>query len=248
VSSSADPGSEPIGSHVTTTRLLEAVREFTSTILNPYDLQELLQRLTEHATRSIDGEGAGVMLVGRDGLAFAAASNEAVVEIEALQGRVEEGACHHAFTADEVVVVEDLAATDRWPNYRERALGLGLHAVMGCPMRAWGQKIGVLNVYRAEPGPWSAEDIEATEILTAMGAGYVLHANQLRAQHELADQLQTALESRDTIGQAKGVLMARHGVDAEAAFKMLRDVSQRSNVKLRDVAARIVAGDPEDGR
>jgi AmiR/NasT family two-component response regulator len=108
-------------------------------------------------------------------------------------------------------------------------------------MHAWGRIIGVLNVYRDQPGPWSPEDVEAAEILTAMGAAYVLHADQARAQHELTEQLQQALESRDVIGQAKGILMARHGVAADVAFEMLRRVSQDTNVKVRAVAEKVVA-------
>jgi GAF domain-containing protein len=228
------------------TPLLAAVREFTGTILNPFDLQELLQRLTDHAVTTTDAQGAGVMLAGHGGLGFAAASDDAVVDIEVFQGRIEDGACHHAFSVDEVVVVEDLGAEDRWPAYTERALELGFRSVLGVPMNACGQTIGVLNLYRTHPGAWTADDLEAAEIVTAMGSGYVLFANQLRAQHELTDQLQTALESRDTIGQAKGVLMARHGVGSAEAFEMLRERSQRANVKLRDVAREIVAGQRTD--
>jgi GAF domain-containing protein len=229
-------------------RLLAAIREFTTTILNPYDLQELLHRLTDHATQITDGFGAGVMLAGREGLGFAAASSQRVVDIELFQGRVEDGACHAAYLSNRIVVVDDLEHEERWPAYRDRALGLGLRSVVGVPLNACGQTIGVLNVYRPTPGVWSETELEAVEILTAMGAGYVLHANQLRAQHELTDQLQTALESRDTIGQAKGVLMAQHGVEADEAFGMLRSMSQRTNVKLREVARQVVDGERRAGR
>jgi len=220
--------------------LLVAIREFTSTILNPYDLDDLLHRLTDHAIVITGSQGAGVMLAGQSGLSFAAASDPWVVEMESLQDRIETGACHAAFTTRELVVVEDLAATDRWPAYRGRALELGFRAVIGVPMHACGETIGVLNLYRRAPGPWSEADLEAAEIVTAMGAGYVLHANRLRAQHDLAAQLEAAIASRDLIGQAKGLLIARHGIDAEAAFAMLRAESQTTNLKLRDVAAKLL--------
>lgn len=220
--------------------LLLAIREFTTTILNPYDLEDLLHRLTDHASIITGSQGAGVLLTGQDGLGFAAASDPQVIDMEMLQDRIETGACHEAFTTRQLVVVEDLAATDRWPAYRDRALELGFRAVMGVPMHACGETIGVLNVYRREAGPWSEADVEAAEIVTAMGAGYVLHANQLRAQHDLAGQLAAAIASRDLIGQAKGLLIARHGVDAEEAFAMLRAESQATNLKLREVAAKLL--------
>lgn len=220
--------------------LLVAVREFTTTILNPYDLQELLHRLTQHASAVTGSYGAGIMLSGQHGLGFAAASNDLIIDVEAIQDRVDSGPCHAAFGSNEVVAVDDLRSEHRWPEYRQRALELGFESVVGFPMRAWGQTFGVLDLYRRQATSWTDADLDAGEIMTSMGAGYILHANQLQAQHNLAEQLQTALESRDTIGQAKGVLMARHGIDAAAAIDMLRSTSQRTNVKLRDVAAELL--------
>lgn len=222
--------------------LLDAVREFTTSIRDPYDAQELLHRLTERALTVTAAQGAGIMLAdGSDGLAFAAATHERVTQIEELQGRIESGACHQAFSTDRIVVIEDLEATDAWPEYRSRAVANGFRSVLGVPMHAGGQTIGVMNLYRHDAGPWTPVDVESAEILVAMGAAYVLHANELRAQHTLAEQLQEALVSRDVIGQAKGILMARHGVDADAAFGLLRQHSQTTNRKLRDVAEDLVA-------
>jgi GAF domain-containing protein len=232
-------------------RLRAAIREFSSTIVNPFDLQELLQRLTGHATALTGAQGAGIMLAGRrEGqLGFAAATEERVVEMELVQDRAEQGPCYDAFMANELGVFDDLQqVAGRWPEYEQRAAQLGFRAVLAVPVNAWGQTIGVINIYRDRPGPWSAEDIEAAEIVTAMGAGYVLHADQMRGQHQLADQLHTALESRDLIGQAKGILISRHGIDATAAFEQLRQVSQDTNVKLRDVAAKLVAAERASAR
>jgi GAF domain-containing protein len=226
-------------------RLIAAIHEFTSTIVNPYDLQELLQRLTAHAMALTDAQGAGIMLAGRgEGrLGFAAATDDRVVEMELVQDRVESGPCHEAFMANELGMVEDLAQAGRWPEYEQRAATMGLRAVLAVPMNAFGQTIGVINIYRDRVGPWSVEDVEMAEIVTAMGAGYVLHADRMRGQHQLAEQLQRALEGRDLIGQAKGMLMAHHGIDADTAFERLRAVSQDTNQKLREVAAKLVAAE-----
>jgi GAF domain-containing protein len=226
-------------------RLLPAIREFTSAILNPYDLPDLLQRLTHHATAVVGVDGAGIMLAGRrEGrLGFVAASDDRVVEMEQVQDRIAAGPCYEAFLASELGVVEDLRGVRRWPEYEQRALDLGLHSVLAVPMNAMGRTIGVVDLYRTEPGPWSAEDIGMAEILMAMGAGYVLHADQLRGHQELTEQLHAALQSRDVIGQAKGILMARSGIDSNAAFERLREFSQRTNVKLRDVADQLVASE-----
>lgn len=113
-------------------------------------------------------------------------------------------------------------------------------------MTAFGQTIRVIVFYREVPSTWSPEDVDAGEIITAMEAGYVLSASHLRAQHNLSEQLHEAIASRDTIGQAKGVLTARKEVTADIAFEILRERSQAENRKLRDLAADIVAREGED--
>ncbi len=220
--------------------LVDAVREFTAALLNPFDVSELLHRLLGHVNRTADADGSGIMLAGRDGLRFATASDEEVVQLEQLQDELDEGACREAYASDAIIMVPDLAEHDAWPRYRARAAELGIRAVVSVPMHAAGQVIGALNVYRRAPGEWNEGQLDAIEIMTAMGAGYVLHATEMRAQHDLAEQLQQAIETRDLIGQAKGVLMVRHDVDADAAFDMLRRLSQTHNLKLRLVAARVV--------
>ena len=137
--------------------------------------------------------------------------------------------------------MEDLGTDRRWPDYAERVSSLGLRAVLGVPMNAFGETIGVINFYREAPSRWSDEDVDAAEIITSMGAGYVVSANRLRAQHDLSEQLHAAIRSRDVIGQAKGVLMAREGVDADTAFETLRERSHDQARSLRDLALEIVA-------
>jgi GAF domain-containing protein len=222
-------------------QLLTAIREFTGTILNPFDLDELLHRLTRQATAVVDAVGAGIMLIDDRGeLGFVAASSQLVVEAERHQHQVRQGACHEAHATNRVVVVDDLTTDGRWPDYTPRVLQLGLRAVLGVPMNAHGQTIGVINVYRDAPTTWTADDLATAEILAAMGAGYILNSNQLRAQHALAEQLAEAVASRDLIGQAKGILMAELGLDADGAFELLRNMSQSENRKLRDVARTVV--------
>lgn len=225
-------------------RVNDVLREFTGAIINPYDLDELLHRLTGHTMELLDASGCGIMLSDEQSrLAFAAASDDGVVRVELHQEHISEGACHDAYHRNELVVIEDIrVGGNEWPGYRDRVLEAGLHAVLGVPMNAAGRTIGVMNVYRQAPGPWSPGDVEAAQILTAVGAGYVVHANALRAQHDLTENLQAAIASRDLIGQAKGIIMEREQVDAEEAFTMLRELSQRENRKLREVAEAVVVG------
>ncbi len=222
--------------------LHEVLREFTSALLNPHDVDDLLDRLTKHTLNLLDASGCGIMLQDEGGqLAFAAASDDDVVAVELHQERINEGACFDAYQRNELIVVQDVeSGGDRWPGYRRRVMDAGMRAVLGVPMNACGQTIGVMNVYRQSPGPWTEQDVEAAEILTAIAAGYLLHAHDLREHLDLTKQLQDAIGSRDVIGQAKGIIMAREGVDADEAFAMLRTISQRKNRKLREVAQLVI--------
>lgn len=221
--------------------LIAAVRESARTIVDPFDVDELLARLMQRTTTALGADGAGIMLPDEDGdLRFVAASGPRVRAIESLQGRMRTGACYEAFTTGEVVAAPDLRNDDRWPDYRERALEVGLEAVVGVPLQAAGQIIGVLNVYASEPRQWSAEDKDACETLSALGAAYLLVSQQARSQHALSQHLYAALESRGFIERAKGIIMARDNVDAHAAFEELRKVSMATNHKLRDVAKQVI--------
>ena len=222
-------------------RLLDAVREFTESILLPFDRDYLLDRLVEHATSALRATGSGIMLEGAAGrLEFAAASDSVIREVERVQDRAETGACYEAYTTNQVVPVPDLRDTDRWPPYTAWALDVGLRSVIGVPLRAWGRTIGVLNVYRDRVDEWTPADIDACQILAAMGAGYILNATQMQAQQDLTENLQAALESRATIERAKGILMERERIDADAAFKTLRQAAAENNRKLQDIAQEIV--------
>jgi len=217
------------------------VREFTGAILNPFDLDDLLHRLMGHTTEVMSAAGAGIMLAQDDGnLAFVAASEQRVVDVELHQAQVGQGACHEAFAINEIVQVDDIEDEDRWPEYVELVKACGLRSVLGVPLNAFGETIGVINIYREQPAAWSDEDIGAAQVLASMGAGYILNANQLKAQHNLSEQLHSAIESRDLIGQAKGIIMAQAQLDSDAAFEVLRQRSQDQNRKLRDIAEEVV--------
>jgi GAF domain-containing protein len=223
-------------------RLLDAVRTFTTAIVNPFDRDCLLDRLIEQTMVALDAQGAGIMLDdGRGELAHAVSSGERAGRAETVQQETRSGACHEAFTTGTVVMVADLERETRWPAYVRQALALGFGSVIGAPLHAHGQTIGVLNVYRERAGTWSPAEADACEILAALGAGYILNASQMQAQHTLAEQLQAALESRGVIEQAKGILMERRSIDAATAFETLRQTSMDTNRKLREVAEHIVA-------
>jgi GAF domain-containing protein len=206
------------------------------------DRDELLHQLTTRTAALSPGMRAGIMLADRAGdLAFVAASDDAVVEIERYQERVNDGACYHAFRTGALVAAEDLTSDERWPGYRDRVLAAGARAVLGLPMHAFGHTIGVMNVYRPSAGTWDADEVQSLRALTAIAAAFVVHHAGEQEASSVRTNLEAAIDSRDLIGQAKGLIMAREGVGSDEAFDRLRERSQRTNRKLRDVAAELVA-------
>jgi GAF domain-containing protein len=218
-----------------------AVDEVAAAVVAPGDLAATLHRLTEHTSGVVDACGAGILLEDREGeLRFAAASEERIIDIEQHQEHIESGACWAAYTEDRIVAVGDLEDDSRWPEYRTRALDKGLRAVLGVPMRTLGRTVGVINIYRDVATSWSENDVSLGQTLAALAATCLTQAHLGAHHQELTENLQRAIDSRDIIGQAKGVLMSRDGLDADAAFEVLRERSQRENRKLRELARAIV--------
>jgi signal transduction protein with GAF and PtsI domain len=223
--------------------LTQALAQFAEAMAAPYDPDELLHQLVLHASELLEASGAGIMLADQRGeLRFVAASDERVVLAEKRQDELREGACFEAYLRNEPVSVSDLREhLERWPGYTPGVLDLGFHAVLGVPLRGAGTTIGVLNVYWTATKEWEDDEVHVATVLGVLGTGYVLNSNQRRDLETVVGQLQAAIASRDLIGQAKGILMAERDLDADAAFDVLRAQSQRTNRKLRDVAAQVVA-------
>jgi GAF domain-containing protein len=137
------------------------------------------------------------------------------------------------------VVIADHAR--RWPEYAAHAASLGIHRSLSVPLMMGAQPAGTLNIYAASPSPFGAEEERLAELLAQQASAALTHASALEAAEGITLQLREALETRDLIGQAKGILMERESCTAEEAFDMLRRASQRTNRKLREVASDLVS-------
>lgn len=203
-------------------------------------LADTLSTVLDIATDVLDGAAAVTITLTVDGRLEPAASSAAwAAELDAVQLRHGVGAITDAITGRTVVVSSDLAADGRW-QLADAVGPTGRRGMSSVPFVAGHAAPGVLTVY-AEPGAVvSRESVLAATLLAAqvsVAVGLALERMSHRAQTEA---WQRALESRDLIGQAKGILMAQHGVSAEAAFDLMRATSQEQNTKVRDVAAAVV--------
>ena len=159
-----------------------------------------------------------------------------------MQYRRGEGPCLDAFRQNAVARADDLdPASVRWPAFAGAAREIGIRSALSLPLADEQRAFGTFNLYAEREGAFDGLVEEAAAF--AAQAGVVLaNARAYDAATRLAANLQRAMDSRAVIEQAKGKLMASSHVDAEQAFEMMRQASQRENVKLRDIATRIVEG------
>jgi GAF domain-containing protein len=140
------------------------------------------------------------------------------------------------------VTATDLNADQRWPRFAAAAAQAGIAAVQALPMRLREQVIGALNLFRATPGTFDPANVRVGQALADVATIGLLHERSMRRSDTLNEQLQTALNSRVVIEQAKGKLAERLGLDMDQAFTVLRDYARSRNRRLSDLARAIVDG------
>jgi GAF domain-containing protein len=170
-----------------------------------------------------------------------ASSDVLAAELDEMQYADGIGPCMHAMNTGEVVQIDDLADDERWGAYRSDAYAHGLRSSLSMPIGSNGQIVGALNLYSTEPRNFTEEHRKRAARFADRAAGALTVAARMAAQVELSEQLRQALESRAVIDQAIGAIMTQQRCGAEQAFAVLRATSQNRNIKLRTVAAEIVA-------
>ena len=217
-------------------------------VLADRTLAESLGEITAIATRGIPGaESTSITLIRGDDAFTAAHFGELSLAADELQYQQGHGPCIDAGRGGVVLRIADTRADERWPGYMSRVVETGVRSSLSLPLPYQGTSIGALNIYSTKVDAFAAEESlaagsEVAESIAVAVANADAHA-QLGDQ---ARNMRRAMESRAVIEQAKGVLMAQRGVDADQAFELLRQASQRSNRKLRDIAVGIVASTQAD--
>jgi len=218
--------------------------ELADTLVDDFDVVELLTVLADRCVDILGVGAAGLMLVAPDGdLHVMASSSEEVRVLELFELQCREGPCLEAYHTGQPVVNQDLAlANGRWPRFATRALAAGFHSVHALPMRLRGSVIGALDLFHVEPGDMPPADVEAAQALADVATIAVLqHRASLEAQ-VINEQLHHALNSRIVIEQAKGIVAERRGLTMEQAFSALRNHARAHNLRLAEVADRVING------
>ncbi|SFL80864.1 GAF and ANTAR domain-containing protein [Geodermatophilus ruber] len=228
----------------------ELLRDLSRVALADRPLDEVLGEITAIAARGIPGaEATSITLIRNEKGYTAGHHGEMALAADELQYQEGYGPCLDAGRAGIVLRVDDMRTEQRWPTYVSRVLAVGIRSSMSVPLPYQGTSIGALNNYSTQPGAFASdESLAAGQEVAEAVAVAVANAD---AHDRLVDQarnMRLAMESRAVIEQAKGVLMAQRRVDAEQAFEILREASQRYNRKLRDIAVGVVASTRSGGR
>lgn len=208
------------------------------------DVDEYLRLLADRCAELVAAEAVGIMLIDRSGaLRLASASTDDMQALEAFEVQSEQGPCFDAYARGEQVIETELgaaSASERWPKFTPGALKLGFQSVHAFPLQAQGQRLGALNVFFATPGRFDESDVTILQaVADVAGLSLVQFAERRRAD-EVTDQLQSALDSRVVIEQAKGILSHEADVGMTEAFAAIRSCARDNRRSLRGVAEHVV--------
>ncbi len=184
--------------------------------------------------------GAGVSLIENGRRTSAGSTDERVREADALQYELDEGPCLTAMVTRELVVVEDVAADPRWPRWSAAVRPLGLRAALSTPLVAGNTTLGAIKVYGDRPRAFDARAIQLLVLFSAQASLLVANMQTAERARRFSEGMRQAVRSRDLVGMAKGVLMGRHGVDEDAALRMLVGRSQQTGASLAEAARTVV--------
>jgi GAF domain-containing protein len=210
-----------------------------------HGLARTLQQVVDGAKQLFDADGAGLMLVDQEGaLRWASATDQSAQTVEDGQERLAQGPCAVAFSQRAPATIRNVNTDPDWQEFTKVLLGEGIFAALSVPVELDGGVVGTLDIYAGDPRDWDPGEVAALQAYAGLVASLLGAAVTAQVKGRLADQLQAALAHRWLIEQAKGVLMGRERLDAQAAFERLRGAARSSTRRLADVARDVTAGQP----
>ena len=231
-------------------RLAQVFVTLADTLVTDFDVADLFHDLAAACVDLLEVTAAGLMLVDVNGkLRVMASSSERSRLLELMEIQNDEGPCLDCHRDGTAIRVADLAADRaRWPSFADEAIRVGFGAVYALPMRLRQDTIGALNLFHRHPEAITDDTLRLAQALADVATIAILQQRAVQGSTEVAQQLQTALNSRVVIEQAKGVLAGQHHIDMPTAFNLLRAYARRTNQRLSDVARAVVTGELTTGQ
>lgn len=229
--------------HTRDRRLLETFAGLADTLVDDYDVVELLQTLVDACIDLLDASAAGILLADEHGeLELVASTSEASSVVEMMQLGAAAGPCIQSFRTGTAISLPFIAdAPVEWTAFRDVALANGFSAVEAIPLRLRETTIGTLNLLRENEGAPPADDLVAARAFADVATIGILHERSHRESELLAQQLQGAMNSRVLIEQAKGVVSYTSDVSIDDAFALIRRFARSQGLTLTEVARRLVS-------
>ena len=224
--------------------VVKALVEMADTLVDDYDVVDLLTGLADRCVSLLDVSAAGVMLASPEGsLGLVASSSEAMRLLELFELQTQEGPCLDAFRTGQSVEHENLqAGSGRWPSFSAAALQAGFASALALPLRLREATLGALNLLRVTRTPMDEADVIVARAFADLATLSIIQHRTAAESQRLNEQLSAALTSRVVIEQAKGVIAERAGVDLAEAFSRLRSHARNHNRRLTDVARAAIDG------
>jgi GAF domain-containing protein len=221
--------------------LIQLHEALAGVVLTDRRVSDVLTEITGIARRAMPGtDAASITLIRGEEPFTAAYDGKMALDADELQYERGYGPCVDAGRAGQVFLIDDMRTEERWPDYAQHAAAHGALSSLSVPLPFQGASIGALNTYAGRPHAFGERDVVLAEEVAAWVAVAIGRADAaVRTSEDLA-HLRIAMTSRAVIEQAKGILMERHKVTEDQAFTILTHASQRTNTKLRDVAAELV--------
>jgi GAF domain-containing protein len=210
------------------TLLARTFVELADSLVDDFDVVDLLTMLADRCVDTFDVAAAGIMLV------------------ELFEEQAAEGPCFDCYRTGEPVGNQILSdATDRWPRFAREAMAAGFWSVQALPMRLRGTVIGALNLFHTDASAIGTEFTALAQAFADVATIAILQNQASREATVVNEQLSEALNSRIVIEQAKGMIAERLNVDMGAAFEHLRANARRQNLRLADLSRSVIDGSVE---
>jgi hypothetical protein len=226
-------------------RLAQVFVELADTLVDEFDAIDFLSTLAERSVELLHAEAAGVIVMNmRGALHLVASTSDQAELLELFELQNDEGPCLDCFNSGRPVVNVGLVESrSQWPRFSAAAERVGFRSTHALPLRLRDSVVGAMNLFCLDTVPLSKQDITLGQALADVATIGLLQERAVRQSGLLAEQLQTALNSRIMIEQAKGVLLASASIGVDRAFQLMRSHGRRNNLAVKEVARRVIERD-----